>query len=151
MKHLLRTVTVAIAALYALGAVPPLLAAAVETSAILSMRQDTAFTPASFLVPLAFFALAALLLAAARGLFKEQRWVRWPFLLVALISLLLVLQSVPAAHGLISHFLRPPEGAYKVITAAELSEQLQRFIPMVTLFLVTSAAAVFVFYRTKQQ
>jgi len=151
MKHLSRGLALALAGLYGLSAFPFLVAALFPLSLALSQpANERASTPLLLFGSVTFFAVSAVLLAAAVGLFKEKRWARWPFLIVSLLALAVVAQAVPVAFGILDHFRHPPEGARVIFAGGDVLANLERFVlPSIWFFLFTAAATAFVFRRTK--
>ena len=150
MEHLSRIIAIAISAVYGLGALSFLLVSCLQLlSFLMQPAQERAIAPLSFVATI-FAAIGAVFSAAAVGLFKERRWARWPFLVIALLALVVLVKSLPVASGLLNQFRYPTPGAYVVLTDADLFSILDRyFLPNVWLFLSTAASAAFVFHRTR--
>jgi hypothetical protein len=151
MKHLSRGLAIALASSYGLSALPFIVAALLPLSLALSPPVNgTAGTPHDLAAPMIFLAVSGLLIAAAVGLFKEKKWVRWHFLLVSLLALALVAQIVPVASGILGHFRHPPEGAHVVFTEGDVLANLERYVmPSIWVFLFTAVATAFVFHRMR--
>jgi hypothetical protein len=142
-----RRVALAISAAYALFcillAAPPI----VFFGGTLLMVQEVP-PVGSLLVGAGVVAFAALFGAAAFGLFRERRWSRWLFLVIALLSLALPLRTVPLLLEVHDNYRHPLEGAFHVLTkgqALQLAAQLA--VPGFGVPAVAIAAAWFVWRR----